>query len=103
MNITVERVARAVGGEIIGDPQTQLSGIAGLEEAIEGQLTFLSNPKYLSLLKTTHASAIIISFDFPTDKRTYIRVKNASVAFSKAAELFVSEHCSRISGIHRFC
>lgn len=43
-----------------GDPQRPINGVATLEEAVVGQISFLSNPKYERALKTTRASAVVL-------------------------------------------
>lgn len=55
--------------EIVGDPQHVVRGVATLEEAGPGEISFLSNPKYEKLLETTNASAIVIKPDIDAPKR----------------------------------
>ena len=43
-----------------GPPELDISGVAGMEHAEPGQLTFLANRKYFALLKSTRASAILL-------------------------------------------
>ena len=46
MKITLKEIASLVGGEIEGDAGTIITGASGIKEAVEGDLTFLANPKY---------------------------------------------------------
>lgn len=71
-----------------GLPDTEITGVAGIEEAQPGQLTFVSNPKYASVAKTTKASAVIVSEDFPAIPAAMLRSKNPYYAFARAMELF---------------
>ena len=48
-----------------GNPETEVTGVAGIEEAVAGQITFVANPKYAAAAKTTAAAAVIVSEDFP--------------------------------------
>ncbi|MBN1817500.1 MAG: UDP-3-O-(3-hydroxymyristoyl)glucosamine N-acyltransferase [Sedimentisphaerales bacterium] len=57
---TLAELARHVGGRIIGHPDTLISSAATLENARSGQITFLSNTKYIPLVKTTQAGAVIV-------------------------------------------
>lgn len=100
MEKSLAEVARAIGGELVGDPEIRISGIAGLEDAREGQLAFLANPKYLPLLDKTLASAVITGPDVRSRTKNLIHSLNPSTAFSKAAALFVTGQYSRIQGIH---
>jgi UDP-3-O-[3-hydroxymyristoyl] glucosamine N-acyltransferase len=45
MRVTLETVAKAIDGEIIGDGSIEITGVAGIREAREGELTFLANPR----------------------------------------------------------
>lgn len=81
-------IAAAVGGRIENAPgDVEISGLAGIENAQAGQLTFISNVKYASLAATTSAAAIIVAEDFPTT-RPVVRSSNPYLAFAKALELF---------------
>src|SRR6267154_6786669 len=71
-----------------GSPDTEIAGVAGIEQAGPGQLTFVSNPKYAAAAKTTKASAVIVSEDFPAIPSAMLRSKNPYLAWAKALELF---------------
>ena len=82
-----------------GDPETEISGIAGIEEATAGQITFVANPKYAAAAKTTSASAVIVSEDFPAVSACVLRSKNPYLAFAKAVSLFY-EAPQYSAGVH---
>lgn len=69
-------------------PTTEITGVAGIEQAVPGQLTFVSNPKYTAAAKTTKASAVIVSEKFPAISTGMLRSKNPYLAWAKAIELF---------------
>jgi UDP-3-O-[3-hydroxymyristoyl] glucosamine N-acyltransferase len=71
-----------------GASDTEITGVAGIEEAGPGQVTFVANPKYAAAARTTAASAVIVSEDFPVETRTVLRSKNPYFAFARAIELF---------------
>jgi UDP-3-O-[3-hydroxymyristoyl] glucosamine N-acyltransferase len=71
-----------------GDPETEITGVAGIEEASTGHLTFVANPKYAAAAKTTAASAVIVSEDFPVISTAMLRSKNPYLAFARAVDLF---------------
>jgi UDP-3-O-[3-hydroxymyristoyl] glucosamine N-acyltransferase len=82
-------IAGALGARLEnGSPETEIKGIAGIENAGPGELTFISNPKYASLAKTTRASAIIVGEDFPTIATAMLRSKNPYLDFARVLELF---------------
>ncbi len=91
MKIKLKDAADYVGGVVIGNPDTAISNIAKIEEAKEGDLTFLYLPAYEKFLATTKASAVIISPEFKKtrDDISYVEVKNPNVAFQKIITTFL--------------
>src|SRR5208283_4492066 len=71
-----------------GDPAAEITGVAGIEEASAGQITFVANPKYAVAAKTTSASAVIVSEDFPAVSTGVLRSQNPYLAFARAIDLF---------------
>ena len=69
-------------------PETEITGVAGIEHARSGELTFVSNPKYAAAAKTTHASAVIVDDKFRAIPTGMLRTKNPYFAWAKAVELF---------------
>lgn len=70
------------------DPNTEITGVSGIEHAGPSQLTFVSNPKYNAAAKTTRASAVIVAETFPALSTGMLRSKNPYLAWAKAIELF---------------
>jgi UDP-3-O-[3-hydroxymyristoyl] glucosamine N-acyltransferase len=83
-------IAGRLGCELRGDGEIEIQRVTGIEEAGPGDLTFLSNPKYLPKLKTTRAAAIILSKDAPDVKVSSLRSDNPYLTFAKSIELFYS-------------
>ena len=69
-------------------PDTEITGVAGIEHAQPGELTFVSNPKYAAAAKTTRASAVIVDEHFPAIPTGMLRTKNPYFAWAKAVALF---------------
>lgn len=88
MKRTLYQIASYLGAELEGDGSIEISGVAGIEEAKTGDLSFVANPKYLKLLSTTRASAVIAGKDVPGARIPVIRHPNPYYAFSKAIGLF---------------
>ncbi len=63
MAATLGELAGYVDGSVRGDPACVISGVATLQNAKDGDITFLSNPRYIRYLSTTAASAVILSQD----------------------------------------
>jgi UDP-3-O-[3-hydroxymyristoyl] glucosamine N-acyltransferase len=80
-------------------PDTEITGVAGIEQAVHGQLTFVSNPRYNAAAKVTKASAVIVAENFPAISTGMLRSKNPYLAWAKAIELFYQPP-SYAPGIH---
>ena len=86
MKFTASQIAEILEGEIVGDPNAEVSNLAKIEEGVEGTLTFLSNPKYTPYIYETNATIAIVSKDFVPDRpitTTLIKVADAYKAFSQ--------------------
>ncbi|MDP8289418.1 MAG: UDP-3-O-(3-hydroxymyristoyl)glucosamine N-acyltransferase [Candidatus Susulua stagnicola] len=100
MRLTLKEVADLVKGELVGDPNVAITGISGIKEAKEGEITFLANPKYAYLLETTKAAAIITSHDQFKTSKPLIKTNNPSIAFTKVVSLVASDGAKHPKGIH---
>ena len=56
----LQELAEAIGAELRGDPELQVTGVGTLQQAESGQLSFLSNPQYRRFLASTNASAVVL-------------------------------------------
>src|SRR5712692_3355526 len=87
-------VAQKLGCRVEGDAEMELTGIAGLEHAQPGQLSFLANRRYFPQLRTTRASAVLVEDRTLIEraeglpKLTALRTSNPYFAFARALELF---------------
>jgi len=81
-------LARVLEAELRGDPNLEITGVAGIEEAGPGQLTFVANPKYAHLAKTTRAAAVLVTPEFPDIAAATLRLGNPYLAFARAVEIF---------------
>jgi UDP-3-O-[3-hydroxymyristoyl] glucosamine N-acyltransferase len=83
------QIASALGARLDnGSPNTEISGVAGIEEAGTGQLTFVANPKYAAAARKTKASAVIVGEDFPALTTAMLRSKNPYLTFARAITIF---------------
>src|SRR5258708_5639758 len=71
-----------------GSPDTEITGLNGIERAGPGELSFVSNPKYAAAARTTKASAVIVGEDFPVIPAAMLRAKDPYLTFARALELF---------------
>jgi UDP-3-O-[3-hydroxymyristoyl] glucosamine N-acyltransferase len=91
MKFTAEQIAGILEGEVIGNPNAEVSRLSKIEEGEEGSLTFLANPKYNNYIYTTKASITIVNDSFVAESEittTLIKVEDAYVSFSKLLEFY---------------
>lgn len=91
MKFTAEQIAGILEGQVVGNPNTEVSKLAKIEEGTQGALTFLANPKYKSYIYTTKASITIVNSDFEPEEAiatTLIKVEDAYGAFTKLLEYY---------------
>ena len=81
-------LAAQLGATLHGDPEAEITGVAGIEEAGAGEVTFVSNPRYASAAKSTRASAVLVSPTFRKSLPHTLRLPNPYLAFAQAIELF---------------
>ena len=82
-------IASALGAVLENaDPDLEITGVAGIEEATAGQVTFIANPKYIADAQTTNASAVIVAPNFPATGKGLLRADDPYLAFARAIDLF---------------
>jgi UDP-3-O-[3-hydroxymyristoyl] glucosamine N-acyltransferase len=102
MQFTAQQIAELINGKIEGDADVAVSSFGKLEEATEGQLAFLANPKYEDFLYTTKASIIIINASLQVDKKlkaTLIRVPDAYSSFAVILTAYSEIAKANLTGI----
>jgi len=90
MSKTLLELADHLGGQIIGDPNVCIYGLGTLDNATEGQITFLANPKYAQKVETTKATAVILPPGAEPFGHNAIVLTNPYLAFAKLLTLFIS-------------
>ncbi|MDA2926697.1 UDP-3-O-(3-hydroxymyristoyl)glucosamine N-acyltransferase [Acidobacteria bacterium AH-259-G07] len=92
-------IASKLGCELRGSKEVDITGVAGIEEAQKEELTFVSNPKYLPRIQSTHAGAIVLSADAPSTSIPTLISDNPYLTFARAIELFYHPP-EPVPGIH---
>lgn len=106
MSIRLGKLVERLGGQLIGDADTEVSGIAPLDGATASHITFLSNPKLRAQAAKTQAAALILSAADDTVvssayKGARIVTDNPYAYFARAAQLFAEQKAiPRVPGIH---
>jgi UDP-3-O-[3-hydroxymyristoyl] glucosamine N-acyltransferase len=104
MQFTAAQIAILLNGKIEGNAEVIVSSFGKIEEAEEGQLTFLANPKYEEYLYSTNASIAIINEGYElrhSIKPTLIRVQDAYSAFAQLLSKYQEMATQQLKGIQQ--
>src|SRR3989339_2271872 len=102
MKKTLGEIAEIIGGEVSGDKNTIITNVAGITEAKNGDITFISNSKYIQFIDSTKASAIIISEDQKSKvKIPAIVSKNPYLSYTKLLIIIAKEREKHPLGISK--
>jgi UDP-3-O-[3-hydroxymyristoyl] glucosamine N-acyltransferase len=106
MEFTVQQISDLLNGNVEGNAAFRIRNLSKIEEAKEGDVTFLANPKYEHHLYLTHASAVIISHNFTPKGQVssaLIRVDDPYLAFSRLLEEYQRAVISMRNGVEQPC
>jgi UDP-3-O-[3-hydroxymyristoyl] glucosamine N-acyltransferase len=81
-------LATKLGAELRGNADIEITGVKGIEEAGPTEITFVANPRYTALARSTRAAAVVVEPDFQEIPAATLRIKNPYHAFSRALGLF---------------
>jgi UDP-3-O-[3-hydroxymyristoyl] glucosamine N-acyltransferase len=97
-------IVEALGGELFGDPERRIEGLAPLESATPAQLSFLANPKYQQQLATSRAACVIVApplRDAAVARGECIVAADPYLYFARVTRLWKKElGASQVAAIH---
>ncbi len=93
MEFSAGQIAGILQGDVVGNPETTVNGLAKIEEGTLGALSFLANPKYEEFIYTTESSVCIVNRSFSPSKPlpstlTLVKVDDAYACFAKLLEMY---------------
>jgi len=97
---TLAELAVELGGQVVGDGSVVIRGVAGIREALAGDVTFLANARYEGYLAETRASAVICDRAPRLATVPLLQVDHPYLAFQKAVRLFRPELYQPLPGVH---
>ena len=90
MELSLARIAEVVKGEIKGDKNKNICGVAPFDDAKGDEITFAGDAKFLKKIDETDAGAVIVPRDFQASTKNILRVDNPQLAFAMVLNLFYS-------------
>ena len=97
---TLSSLAAELSGEVVGDATIVIRGVAGIREALPGDITFIANARYDAYLEETKASAVICSREPRHATVPLLMVDNPYLAFQRVVPIFRPEQYRPAPGIH---
>ncbi len=84
----LDEIAGLIGGEVKGEGSVEINGVAGISDAREGDITFLSGTKLLAQLRESMAAAVLVKDFIPELQKPQIKTKNPLYAFARLLKHF---------------
>ena len=97
---SLAELAAELNGEVVGDGEVVIRGVAGIREALPGDITFIANSRYDNYLDDTRASAVICSHETRATRVPLLRVDNPYLAFQRVVRIFRPDRDRPAPGIH---
>ncbi|HID31049.1 MAG TPA: UDP-3-O-(3-hydroxymyristoyl)glucosamine N-acyltransferase [Desulfobacterales bacterium] len=88
MDVPVWKIAELVQGEVLGDGDFLIRGVAPFENASPDDITFAASASYKKRVDETRAAAVIVTHEVCESKKILVRVENPSLALAKVSALF---------------
>lgn len=104
MQFTATQISILVNGKIEGNADVAVTSFGKIEEAEQGQLSFLANPKYEDFLYSTNASIVIVNYGYELRqpvKSTLIRVEDPYSAFAQLLGKYQEMATQQLKGIQQ--
>lgn len=102
MTFTANQIAVLINGKIEGSPESSVNSFGRIEEAQNGQLAFLANPKYEEYLYNTQASIVIVSDKLELKEpvqNTLIRVSDPYSSFAVLLHHYQQIKTQQLNGV----
>ncbi len=99
--MTLADIAAKVGGDIDGNPDTIINGLAPIESAGPGMISFVANKKYVKFIETTSAAALILDPTTPCAVIPALRNSDPYLTFARVMSLFHPQERLVESGVDK--
>lgn len=100
MKFTLNEIQSIIGGKIVGNENTCITGIASVEAAKEGDITFVRNDSLVPQALTSRAAAVVVHREILQLKKPQIILENPTLSFTKLLAVVAQERYMRPAGIH---
>lgn len=83
-------LAEAIGAELVGDSNAEITSIASIDNAVSGCITFITSPRYLDALRSSRASAVVVTHELVDINTSVVRLvlDNPYLGYAKLTRLW---------------
>ncbi len=96
----LSEIARLTGAQLSGHAEGEITGVAPIEQAKPGDLTFLANPRYARFVENTRATAIFVPPGQWKSPAVLLTVDNPYFAFTQVLQKLFPLALSQPEGVH---
>lgn len=100
MKYTLNQIQSIIGGKIFGEGKYLITGIASIENAREGDISFIKNDALIPKALSSQASALVVHREIPELKKPHIVIKNPFFAFTLLMDDAAKKRFARPAGTH---
>ncbi len=100
MEYTIKQISKIIGGKVLGDNTLLITGVSSIENADEGEISFIKNEKFVNKVLETNASAIVTHRPIKETKKTLIVVDNPFLSFVKFLNVISTQKHIQPRNIH---
>lgn len=100
MKYTIKEVSSIIGGEVVGNDGLCITGVSSIENAEEGDISFIKNEKFISKALNTKASAVVTHRPIDETDKTLIIVDDPFFSFIKLLQVISDKKQQRPRDIH---
>lgn len=98
--VKLKRLAEEVGADLHGDGELEIYGVAPIETAVAGEISFVANPNYHIHLNTTSASAVVLDRQSSFDRLPTLRHDRPHLIFARIIDILYPDTTEHESGHH---
>jgi UDP-3-O-[3-hydroxymyristoyl] glucosamine N-acyltransferase len=97
--LTVTQLAKRVSAELVGDGSAEISAVGAVNQADERTVTFITNQRYISKLRTSRAGAVIVGRRIKDLAKPQLIAKDVNAALIEALSVFALKLKAAAEGI----
>jgi UDP-3-O-[3-hydroxymyristoyl] glucosamine N-acyltransferase len=100
MKYTIKQISEIIDGKVLGDENLCITGVSSIENAVDGDITFIKSERFVGKVLETKASAVVTHRPIEETDKTLIIVDNPFLAFIKLLQVISDQKQQRPRDVH---